>query len=339
MMARVDEIEFTGAGLNRPECVLTHESGLLITADWTDSGGIALLDHAGTVSRILAKDAPRQMRPNGVALEPGGSVLLADLGVEEGGVWRLDPDGHVEPIVVEIAGHVLPPTNFVLRDADERLWITVSTRRRPRSDAYRRDVADGFIVLFKGGKARIVADGLGFTNECILSPDGAYLYVNETFARRLSRFPLRANGKLGEKEVFVEFGEGTFPDGVAFDADGGLWITSIVSNRVIRVSPDRQQELILEDADPDHVRWVESAYSEHALGRPHLDRLTSTRLKNISSLAFGGADLMTAYLGCLLGDSIASFRTSVPGYPPPHWSMDLGPLSTASHPSTRNLAQ
>jgi streptogramin lyase len=338
-MTTLDEIEFVGTGLNRPECVLAHRSGLLITADWTDSGGIALVDQAGAVVRILAKDAPRPMRPNGVALEPGGSVLLADLGVEEGGVWRLDPGGHVEPVLVEIGGHVLPPTNFVLRDSEERLWITVSTRLRPRSDAYRRDVADGFIVLLKAGKARIAADGLGFTNECILSPDGTYLYVNETFARRLSRFPLRANGDLGAKEIFAEFGEGTFPDGIAFDADGGLWVTSIVSNRVIRVAPDRHQELILEDADPDHLRWVETAYSEHRVGRPHLDRLTSRKLQNISSLAFGGSDLKTAYLGCLLGDSVASFRTGTPGHPPPHWSIDLGPLAKTSQPSSRNIAQ
>jgi sugar lactone lactonase YvrE len=329
-MPRLDEIKFIGSGLNRPECVLAHRSGLLITADWTDSGGISLVGQDGVVSRILAKDAPRQMRPNGVALEPGGSVLLADLGVEDGGVWRLHSDGHVEPVIIDIAGHVLPPTNFVLRDIEERLWITVSTRRRPRSDAYRSDVADGFIVLVKAGKARIVADNLGYTNECILSADGAYLYVNETFARQLSRFPLHTNGDLDEKEVFAEFGEGTFPDGLALDADGGLWVTSIVSNRVIRVSPDRHQDIIVEDVDADHLQWVETAYSEHALGRPHLDRMTSKKLKNISSLAFGGADLMTAHLGCLLGDSVATFRTDIAGYPPPHWSTDLGSLSTLS---------
>jgi sugar lactone lactonase YvrE len=329
-MPGLDKIKFIGSGLNRPECVLTHRSGLVITADWTDGGGISLVGQDGMVSRILAKDAPRQMRPNGIALEPGGSVLLADLGVDDGGVWRLHSDGHVEPVVVDVAGHVLPPTNFVLRDTDERLWITVSTRRRPRSNAYRSNVADGFIVLFKAGKARIVADDLGYTNECALSPDGAYLYVNETFARRLSRFPLHINGDLGKKEIFAEFKEGTFPDGLAFDADGGLWITSIVSNRVIRVSPDRHQHLIIEDVDQNHLQWVETAYSKHTLGRPHLDQMTSKKLKNISSLAFGGDDLMTAYLGCLLGDSIATFRTGIAGYPPPHWSTDLGPLSTPS---------
>ena len=51
-MARLDEIEFIGSGLNRPECVLTHQSGLLITADWTDSGGISLVAQDGVVLRL-----------------------------------------------------------------------------------------------------------------------------------------------------------------------------------------------------------------------------------------------------------------------------------------------
>lgn len=38
----------------------------------------------------------------------------------------------------------LPPTNYVHLDAQGRVWITVSTRTTPRSDAYRPDIADGF---------------------------------------------------------------------------------------------------------------------------------------------------------------------------------------------------
>ena len=111
-MAKLDEIEFIGAGLSRPEGVLTHKSGPLLTGDWPDSGGISLVDQDGVVSRILAKDAPRQMHPNGVALEPGGSILLADLGVEDGGVWRLHSDGNVEPVIIHIAGHNASPYKF-----------------------------------------------------------------------------------------------------------------------------------------------------------------------------------------------------------------------------------
>ena len=230
-------------------------------------------------------------------------------------------------MVTSLDGRAFPPTNFVHRDNEARLWITVSTRRQPRDLGYRPDVDDGFIVLFDERGARIVAEGLGYTNECHISPDGDHLYVNETFTRRLSRFALRADGSLGPKEIVAEFGAGTFPDGLTFDAEGGIWITSIVSNRVIRIHPDGQQEIVLEDADAAHLADVEAAYLAHRLGRPHLDTARGKRLRNISSLAFGGPDLRTAYLGCLVGDAIAYFTSPVAGAPPPHWSFPLGPIA------------
>jgi sugar lactone lactonase YvrE len=331
----LDQVGFIGRGLQRPECVLCHQSGLLMTADWAGNGCVALIDPDGSVRRIEARDPPRPMRPNGIALEPGGSFLLADLGTEEGGVFRLGPDGSVEPLLTEVDGHVLPPTNFVHLDAEGRIWITVSTRLRPRHLGYRADVADGFIVLLDASGARIVADGLGYTNECVVSPDGAALYVNETFARRLSRFPLRAGGRLGNRETVATFGEGTYPDGLTFDAEGAVWVTSIVSNRVLRIAGDGDgaEELILEDVDPAHVAWTEAAYAAGRLGREHLDKAAGRKLRNISSLAFGGPDLRTAYLGCLLGDAIASFTSPVPGHPPPHWSTPLDILHSSGRPS------
>ena len=81
-----------------------------------------------------------------------------------------------------------------------------------------------------------------------------------------------------------------------------------------------RQEIVLEDADPDHLDWVENAFLAGTLGREHLDKAAGRHLRNISSLAFGGKDLRTAYVGCLLGSKIARFRSPFPGLPPPHWN-------------------
>ena len=204
----------------------------------------------------------------------------------------------------------------------ERIWLTVSTRRQPRALGYRPDVADGFIVLLDAGSARIVADELGYTNEIQLDASGEWLYVNETFGRRLSRFRVMADGRLRSKETVAEFGTGTYPDGLTFDAEGGIWITSIISNRVIRIAPDGSQRIILEDADREFVMTAENAFQAGNMDRPHLDTVKSRRLRNISSLAFGGTDLKTVFLGCLLGDSLATFRSPVAGRPPVHWFFD-----------------
>ena len=106
---------------------------------------------------------------------------------------------------------------------------------------------------------------------------------------------------------------------MAFDVEGHLWIVSIISNRVLRVAPDGAVTTVLEDLDAAHVAWVEAAYLAGELGRPHLDGVKSARLRNISSIAFGGPALRTAYLGCLLDQRLPTFDVPVAGQPPAHW--------------------
>lgn len=307
----------------RPECVLANAAGDLFCADWR--GGIAHLKADGTQALYTAvRPDGGALRPNGAALLADGSFLLAQLGADDGGVYRLWRDGRVEPWLTEVGGAALPPTNFVLVDAlegERRIWVTVSTQRRPRSLGYRRNGGDGFILRVDARGAQVVADGLGYTNEVALHPSGHWLYVNETFARRLSRFALHADGSLGAKEVVAEFGPGTFPDGLAFDEEGSAWVVSIVSNRVLRITPNGESTLWLEDADAEHLAWVEAAYQDGTMDRRHLDQLRSRELRNLSSIAFSGADRRTAVFGCLLGERLATLAMPAAGVEPPHWNV------------------
>ena len=243
--------------------------GDLYAADWR--GGVSHILPDGT-QKFYGGSLPggRPLRPNGVALRRNGTFLLADLGHTEGGVFVLNREGSTRPFLVEVEGEALPPTNFVSEDARGRVWITVSTRKHPRWLDSRPDADTGFIILADAKGARIVADGLGYTNEALVSPDGGWLYVNETFGRRLSRFPLRSDGSLGPKEVVTTFGKGTFPDGLTFDCEGHVWVTSIVSNRVLRIGPDGSQQAVLEDADPAHIEWCETAFMSGGMDRTHL---------------------------------------------------------------------
>ena len=331
----LEQLSFIGKGLSRPECAFAHQSGVVLAPDWIDDGGVSVIFPDGTVKRHLATNwgqisdqlgLGEPMRPNGICLMEGGDIYCAHLGAERGGIFALHPDGTVSVVLSEVDGVALPPSNFVTVDENGRIWITVSTRKVPRAAAYRSDVADGFIVLLEEGHARIVADNLGYTNECLVHPDGKRLFVNETFARRLTSFDIGEDGSLSNRQTVVELGEGIYPDGLAFDENGDAWLTSIVSNRVLRVTTAGEVDIFLEDVDPDHLEWVEQAWRDHAMGRPHLDKAAGKLVRNVSNLAFCGKNLDQAVLGCLLGDQLARFSMPVRGHRPVQWTFDIQPL-------------
>jgi sugar lactone lactonase YvrE len=302
-----------GVNLNRPECVLSTAAGDLYVSD--KAGGIRHIQPGGS-ARLIGAQAG--LIPTGFALLRDGSFAIANL-ADDGGVWRVQRDGSAAPHIMEIDGVALPGVNFVWLDDRERLWICVSTVRKG-DHQFRRDIADGFIAVHDGRGTRIVAQDVHWTNECRMDPTGTYLYVNETFGRRLLRFRVAPNGDLGERTVITEFGKGTYPDGMAVDEGGHIWVISVVSNRVIRVGPQGDQQLVLEDGDPAHIDRLEAEYLANRLSRPMVYDNHSKKLQNITSIAFGGHDRKTAFMGCINGTSLAVFDSPVAGLKPVHWN-------------------
>jgi hypothetical protein len=311
------DLTFLGKDLARPECVVVTARGDVFASD--RRGGIARVREQGPPELIIGRGV-QDFLPNGFALLPDRSFMIANLG-PSGGVWRMLADGALVPELLEVDGMTLPPSNFANAEHTTgalRLWVSVSTRQVPREHAMRSDVADGYIVLKDARGVRIVADGLGFTNENKLDPSGRWLYVNETMARRLSRFRLEGDG-LGPRETVAEFGEGIFPDGFEFDAEGGIWIASVVSNRLVRIAPDGSQSVVLDDGDPETILRVEQNFAGHRLTRADIDAGQGGVLGNLASVTFGGPDLKTVYLGSLFADRLATFRSPIAGAVPPHW--------------------
>jgi sugar lactone lactonase YvrE len=309
--------------LHRPECVLSTAAGDLFVAAL--GNGIVHITPDGRQNPIgdVRQIEGTDFVPNGLALESDGSFLVTNMG-EAGGLWRLRRSGALEPVLREVDGQVLSATNFVLRDWQNRVWLTISTRQWPISRAFSPlrgpIVADGYLVLIDQGGARIVADNLAFANEVRLDPGGRELYVVETYARRISKFDVGDRGDLSNRTSWTEFGHGTFPDGIAFDAEGFLWVASMTSNRLFRVAPDGEQTPLLEDNEPDYLNKIEQRLELGTLRREDVQRVPSKCLKNIASVTFGGADLRTVYLGSLGGDSLAVLRSPVAGEPLPHWA-------------------
>jgi sugar lactone lactonase YvrE len=309
------DLEQIGGGLNRPECVLATRDGCLYTGDWTV--GIARIAPDGTTGPAVEADLIAQgFRPNGIAMTRDGDFLFANLSRKAGGVWQVGRRGEVHPFATEIAGRPIPPTNFVLVDGD-RVWITISASTG-RHEHFTAEANTGQILLMQDGKVTVAADGLNWTNELRISPDGRHLFVNETFACRTTRYDVAAGGVL-TNPFRLTFPEGTFPDGMAFDVEGSLWIVCVISNRLIRVAPDLTWTVLFEDIAPGALATIAAAHARGCLTWDHISQSRGSRVSNLSSVAFGGPDRKTLYLGGLGLQAVQTLRSPVAGMPMEHW--------------------
>ena len=281
------DIGWRGQGLSRPECVLAERDGTLWCSD--DRGGVTRIDPQGRQS-VIGTIAGL---PNGFAIERGGSFLIAN--IDDGKVYRLHRDGRHEIALDKFDGKDLGSVNFVYRDGG-RMWITVSTRTVPRTEAVKNAIPDGYILLLEGGKARLAADGFCFTNEVRIDRARRHLYVAETGKGRIVRLPLAADGTLGKQETYgpEELFPGARVDGLTFDVEGNLWVTEITRNGIFVIAPDGACRCVFEDPAAKAVDFP-------------------------ASLCFAGPDRKTVYIGSIRMKRLGMFCSPVAGEPLAHW--------------------
>jgi xylono-1,5-lactonase len=97
--------------------------------------------------------------------------------------------------------------------------------RQPEGHLFRLD-PDGTVVLADSGYT--IANGPA------ISPDGKWLLHTDTAAKRIYRFALDERG-VSDKQLFLRFlPDWGNPDGMTFDAEGGLWVACWGGSQVVR---------------------------------------------------------------------------------------------------------
>ena len=323
-----DEITVVGRDLQRPECVLAEPDGTLWTAD--ARGGVVRIDPDGRQELIAQRVDTRFAEaggtaryttggtlPNGLAFDRNGDILIANFGTDA--IERMTRDGRSETLYRDLDGVPLGKTNFVLVDSRDRIWFTVTTRLEPWTRAVNGRTPDGYVGLVDEDGIRIVADGFVGTNEIRFDEAEEWLYVVESNARRISRIRVEVDGSVSAREVYGPPDLGAIPDGFAFDATGNLWITLVNADRLVAQTPDGDVLTLLDDGDHEKV----TAWDRHFLAGTMTPEILSTPAGTLApmmaSVTFGGDDLRTVYLGSLMGTTVPSFRSPVPGLPVPHW--------------------
>jgi gluconolactonase len=90
----------------------------------------------------------------------------------------------------------------------------------------------GFYRLFPDGRLQRIDHGLAFPNGVALSPDGAAVYLAETYRHRILRYPIGSDGAIGGRETFASLPGGEGPDGMAFDEAGNLYVAHYGGGKV-----------------------------------------------------------------------------------------------------------
>lgn len=322
-----DAIGFVGRGLQRPECILAEPDGTLWTAD---ARGVMRIDPDGSQTLIRQQaggpDRPLDAAatilggslPNGIAFDGSGDILIANFGTDA--IEVMTREGRSRTLHDRIDGRPLGKTNFVLTDSRGRIWFTVTTRLAPWTRSINERAADGYVGLIDARGIRIVADGFVGTNEIRFDAKEEWLYVVESNGRRISRVRVAPDGACSDREVYGPADLGGIPDGFAFDAAGNLWITLILSERLVALTPEGELLTLLDDGDAAAIAAFDAHWAAGTVTPEAMNACKGSLAPWLASVTFGGPDLRTVYLGSLQGTTLPCFRSPVAGLPMAHWN-------------------
>ena len=92
---------------------------------------------------------------------------------------------------------------------------------------------------------------------------------------------------------------------------------------MLRITPDREITLMIADGDPHFTAEIDRQWQSGEMAEAPTEGVLPRTLGNVSSVAFGGPDLRTLYLGALLVDRIHVTEAPVAGLPMPHWNIEV----------------
>jgi sugar lactone lactonase YvrE len=258
---------FSEPRLRHPEGVTIDEEGNVWCGG--EGGEIYRIRRDGSDIELVASTEGFTL---GLAFDGNGNLYTCDL--KHASVFRLSvADGSLEPFADGSEGRKIRIPNVPVVD-ERRNCLYVS-------DSYDMEEPGPGIWKFglDTGEGDLWYDRpMTFANGMALSSEGDFLYVAETFARKITRIPILEDGTAGESVTFVE-GIERLPDGLAFDAGGNLYVSCYEPSRIYRVSPDRKIDLLVDDPEahtlchPTNCAFRGEELFTSNLGRWHITRI------------------------------------------------------------------
>jgi sugar lactone lactonase YvrE len=291
--ARVDVVSEGHAFLEGPR----WHGGALYASDFF-TRSVLRWDGDGSPTTVCEVEA----QPSGLGWTPDGDLLVVSMvdrrllrktadGLAEVASLRDVAPWHCNDMVVDAAGRAYIGNFGWDESTDPRIVSTTVSRVDP------------------DGTVRVVADDLVCPNGMALSPDGRTLFVNETFAARVTAFDVDDAGDLSGRRVWASFADREFatvtealdsgvllPDGMALDQEGAIWLADCHGHGATRVA-----------AGGEVLERIETGDAVFALALGGDDLRT---LYMCSTFPYGAGDPSTQHTGRML-----RARVDVPGVP------------------------
>lgn len=195
------------------------------TLYWVDAEGFEVYrrsSHDGSVG-TYSVDVP----VTAIIPRAGGGWVL----VTKDGLCTAPADFTSATPVVDPSAHD-PRTrlNDGVADRWGRVWTGSQSREQPQEPIGRL-----YVVSPEGTSAEI-DDGFAVTNGIAMSPDGDTVYVSDMFHQRIRVYRLHpASGEIVDRRSpIITQGPG-FPDGLAVDREGSIWVAYWGGGRVEQI--------------------------------------------------------------------------------------------------------
>jgi len=234
------ECSLLASGLGFPEGPAILPDGRIVLCDGNtgellayDSGSTSLFARTGGSpwGTVLGSDGA-------VYVTQGGNVPGSGDTSTVSGIQRVRSDGTVELLFSQVAGYQLYGPNDLAFGPDGRLYFTESGSEQD----FRFDVRSPgrLFAVEASGAGEMLLELPNVYPNGIAFDAGQRLYWTESMAHRICRL------EGGEPVTFCQLSDRHVPDGMAFAADGRLFVATTVSGGVTVISPDGQ---VLDDID------------------------------------------------------------------------------------------
>ncbi|MBE3604764.1 SMP-30/gluconolactonase/LRE family protein [bacterium] len=222
-MAATMELLASGYGLLEGPRV--DDQNRLVFSD-VPNGGVFRRSPDGKIETLI----PNRKGVGGIAFNEGGGLVCSGRGL----IYWNEATRQSRDLFTEWEGRPLKGLNDLQPDDHGGIYVgslefdALSDQKPIPGNLFRVDPDGKIVKLWEGIE---VTNGLGF------SPDRKYLYHADSTTQAVWVYDVKADRTVADRRIFAKVPEG-WPDGLAVDAEGGVFVATVKSGEVVRFKPN-----------------------------------------------------------------------------------------------------